>query len=179
MELLKLDGVYIAKTKFGEWEAKRAGFTWDKAAKAWKTTDPAKALELSAVTGLCYNLPHAPPPHHAEASEAWPTVKAGRYALANPTTGSLDFYQVERPATGKWAGWIFLKKMASDVLHRVYDKQVIKAVLDELAKNPLKQMALYGQTIGKCGHCSLTLTDPESRELGLGPICRKKLGYQE
>jgi hypothetical protein len=29
---------------------------------------------------------------------------------------------------------------------------------------------------GRCGHCGRTLTEPESIDLGIGPVCREKLG---
>lgn len=31
----------------------------------------------------------------------------------------------------------------------------------------------YGREIGRCGICNRTLTDEESRRIGIGPVCRK------
>ena len=35
--------------------------------------------------------------------------------------------------------------------------------------------ALYGQEIGRCGRCNRHLTDEESRRVGLGPECRRRM----
>lgn len=37
-----------------------------------------------------------------------------------------------------------------------------------------ESMILFGQKIGRCGHCGRQLTNQESREAGIGPICRDK-----
>jgi hypothetical protein len=33
----------------------------------------------------------------------------------------------------------------------------------------------YGKELGRCGVCDMPLTNEESRELGIGPVCRAKL----
>jgi hypothetical protein len=35
MQLLMDGTTYLAKTQYGEWAAKQAGFTWDKQRKVW------------------------------------------------------------------------------------------------------------------------------------------------
>lgn len=35
----------------------------------------------------------------------------------------------------------------------------------------------YGLELGECSVCGATLTNPESRELGIGPVCRKRFTW--
>lgn len=44
-------------------------------------------------------------------------------------------------------------------------------LLNEIAGDPEKYKALYGQRVGKCGHCNKRLTDAVSRARGIGPEC--------
>ena len=97
-------------------------------------------------------------------------VKAGHYAIE--FEGQLRFFQVETPDEGKWAGWTFVSEQASDDLWAVKGArktEVLNAIADDE-----DALARYGQELGICGACHRTLTDPESREIGLGPICRNK-----
>lgn len=45
-----------------------------------------------------------------------------------------------------------------------------------VAKDPYKYAKLFGTVYSCCGSCGAELTDPTSRELQLGPECRKKFG---
>jgi hypothetical protein len=106
-----------------------------------------------------------------------PDVPAGRYAVETDE-GHLAFYRVDRPTEGKWAGYTFVKVYASDELHRLPSRAAADGVLRKIAEvGPETAMKRYGQEIGSCGHCGRTLTDETSRELGIGPVCREKMGF--
>lgn len=45
-------------------------------------------------------------------------------------------------------------------------------------KNPLKYTQLFGEVHKCCGKCGAELTDQLSRELKLGPRCRKEFGFK-
>lgn len=45
-------------------------------------------------------------------------------------------------------------------------------------KNPLKYTQLFGEVHKCCGKCGAELTDQISRELKLGPRCRKEFGFK-
>lgn len=50
-----------------------------------------------------------------------------------------------------------------------------RIVLREIrAAGPEKSARLFGQKIGRCGRCGLTLTDEHSRAVGIGPTCEGK-----
>ena len=53
----------------------------------------------------------------------------------------------------------------------------VKAIVQILASDPYKYANLFGKHYACCGSCGAELTDPVSRELQLGPECRKKFGF--
>lgn len=106
-------------------------------------------------------------------------VPAGRYAVATEAgaINTLAFYKVDRPTEGRWAGKVFVKLMLSDNEERL-SFAASKAVLAKIAAVGAKEAsAAYGQEIGSCGVCSRTLTNDESRAIGIGPDCRAKMGW--
>ncbi|QOP65588.1 hypothetical protein SEA_SUIGENERIS_46 [Mycobacterium phage Suigeneris] len=106
-------------------------------------------------------------------------VPAGRYAVETEdgATNALAFYKVDRPTEGRWAGYVFVKLMVSDDEQRLSQKAG-QAVLQKIAAaGPAEASARYGHEIGECGVCGRTLTNDESRAYGIGPDCRKKLGW--
>ena len=46
MKLVRAHGHYDAISKYGEWQAKEAGFQWDRFSKVWWTKDDSRALAL-------------------------------------------------------------------------------------------------------------------------------------
>lgn len=49
-------------------------------------------------------------------------------------------------------------------------------IAEHLAKDPYRYVKIFGEHYSCCGSCGAELTDPVSRELQLGPECRKKFG---
>jgi hypothetical protein len=101
-------------------------------------------------------------------------LPAGRYAVCDPTDSVIKFFKFDRPTTGRWAGYSFLKVQASDDLYPVRDQAKKALILAEIAKDVKGAEQAYGQLLGRCYACGRTLTDATSRELGIGPECRKK-----
>ena len=102
-------------------------------------------------------------------------VPAGRYALVHPVRSIVEFFVVDKPEDGKWAGRTFVKQQASD------DKYPVKGarrseVLARIAEDPHAAMIRYGHELGRCGRCGRTLTDEVSRAMGIGPDCAEALG---
>lgn len=103
-------------------------------------------------------------------------VPAGRYAIETEdgATNGLAFYKVDRPTEGKWAGRVFVKLMVSDEEQRM-SWAATKSILAKIAQvGAAEASARYGHEIGECGVCGRTLTNDESRERGIGPICAAK-----
>lgn len=102
-------------------------------------------------------------------------VPAGRYAVED--NGTLKFYKVDVPgADSRWYGRTFVKVQASDNEYPVKGEGA-RRVLTLIARDPQAAMLRYGREIGSCGHCGRTLTNEESRERGIGPICAGKMGW--
>ena len=118
----------------------------------------------------------------ANAAAALPSaveVPAGRYAVATEAgaVNELAFYKVDRPTEGRWAGYVFVKLMVSDNEERL-SRAASKAVLAKIAAVGVKEAsARYGQEIGSCGVCGRTLTNDDSREIGIGPRCADSMGW--
>lgn len=54
------------------------------------------------------------------------------------------------------------------------DNQDAVEIMKIIATDPYKYARTFGQIYSCCGSCGAELTDPVSRELQLGPECRKK-----
>ncbi len=100
----------------------------------------------------------------------------GRYAVNDPSDEILKFYKVDIPKEGKYVGYLFLSVQASYELFSIKNSQHRYKILCEIAKDPIGAMMRYGREIGSCAICGRTLTDQESRDRGIGPICAGKMG---
>jgi hypothetical protein len=56
---------------------------------------------------------------------------------------------------------------------RTEAQKVITIIKDD----PALHSQLFGHVVGACGVCGSPLTDPESIELGIGPICAGKMAW--
>jgi len=94
----------------------------------------------------------------------------------------MTFIRIDKVEKGNWKGWVFVKGIAGPEEFRVgaqkpdgsYKGQW-EVLLAQINDDPRTTLARYGKEIGKCGICGLRLTDEVSRELGIGPICLRKL----
>lgn len=104
-----------------------------------------------------------------------PDVPEGYYAVASGGHNDLLFVRVDRPEKGKWAGRTFLKMVVGGHPDSpIRDFARVRSILDRIIDAGVEAAAqLYGQEIGRCSHCNRHLTDEISRQLGIGPTCRK------
>lgn len=107
------------------------------------------------------------------------TMPEGRYALQD-NDGVWSFFQVDKPTTGRWAGYTFIKRLIG--APGQYRKEPLQAtvrytILDRIEADPKQAMTDYGLHSGVCGMCSSPLSDPDSLARGLGPICAGKSGW--
>ncbi len=114
-------------------------------------------------------------------------IPAAYYATPSLTgNNDLDFWKVEKPETGKWDGYVFVKrvigghddaniprgskkKVKSQRIERVTQMAALQAIFDY---GPDKAHELFGTELKYCRVCGIHLTDELSRELGIGPVCR-------
>ncbi len=111
--------------------------------------------------------------NHLRDAEA--KVPEGHYAIG--PEDDIKFYQVDKPTDGRWRGYTFVRIQAGDVTYPIKSQQVRAYVLNEIAKNPRGAAVRYGKKIGRCGICHRTLTNPESRDAGIGPVYAEKVGW--
>jgi hypothetical protein len=103
-----------------------------------------------------------------------PDVAEGYYAVASATgSNDLDFYRVDRPTEGRWAGRVFVKRVIGGHADTPVRGKEAHEALVRIAVDADAAARLYGQEIGRCGRCNRHLTDDESRAYGIGPKCRQ------
>ena len=110
-------------------------------------------------------------------SEDLPDVPEGRYATPSLTgNNDYDFWKVDRPTSGKWDGFTFIKRVIGGQPDaQVRGKQKL-AVLQAIISYGIDEAhTLFGVHLGRCWKCGRHLTDETSRALGIGPECRSKL----
>jgi hypothetical protein len=130
---------------------------------------------MPAPTTAPVSMP-APTPAPAPTPTPYELPERGYYAVELPVGPNnamvWRFYRVtqkRKPYQGvkrfmrqsgdNWVGWI-------DAVERQMAAAIIKAA-------PALAMEAYGKLIGSCGCCGRSLTDPNSRALGIGPECIK------
>jgi hypothetical protein len=91
-----------------------------------------------------------------------------------PLTGDLLFIEVK-----EYMNNLYMRRLTGSVggftRHKVHSQDSI-VIMDIIAKDPYKYAKIFGQHYSCCGSCGAELTDPVSRDLQLGPECRKKFG---
>jgi hypothetical protein len=112
------------------------------------------------------------------------------YAAVDNDSGAITFLIIDRAADldrwkqpSRWAGWVFVKqqlgpnevKLGSQRPGESYSGQW-PSLIDKVLADPVAAVVRYGIELGVCGVCGKALTNQESREQGIGPVCRAKLG---
>lgn len=129
----------------------------------------------------CYG-PQAPRTAPGEIEKAiLEAIPSGRYLVGE------TYVTVDRPDKGRWAGFIFVKVSDSALdadprragmlnpnarVAKVDDQY--REVIATLVEDPKAAAIAFGHKVGRCCICSRTLTDPQSIEAGIGPICASK-----
>lgn len=117
-------------------------------------------------------------PRKSTGSNAW-TMPEGRYALQD--VDDWLFYQVDKPDKGRWAGYVFVKRLIGAPGHykqfNVRNAAERNDILRKIEDDPKQAMVDYGLQSSECGRCHSPLTVKESRERGLGPVCAGKMGW--
>jgi len=100
------------------------------------------------------------------ASRAFAAVPEGRYAV-DAEEGHTMFVKVVRYPSGAYVVML----QVSDDFTRM-GKPAARTVMGKIFAQGIKESAIrYGRELGVCGVCGRTLTNPESRAVGMGPKC--------
>lgn len=114
----------------------------------------------------------------------WNLIPASKYALVNER-GELEFYEVDSPKRGKWAGYKFVKRLyGAPGTWREVDLRgtagtgVLRRILTDKFSDLTGEKAgaeaaalRFARRFTVCAVCSSPLSDPISITRGLGPIC--------
>lgn len=86
--------------------------------------------------------------------------------------GDLIFLEVRQ-----YMGTLYMRQLQGSVGGFTRSKlttATVKALVAIIERDPYKYAKIFGVHHACCGSCGAELTDPKSRELQLGPECRKK-----
>lgn len=106
--------------------------------------------------------------------------------IKRPRLRLADFTFSRAPDTGKNAGSIYVKRGKEEYLGKVTAglfhptmacDAATSAKVIEVASDPHNAAKAYGNRTGSCSCCGRELTNKESIDLGIGPICREKFGW--
>lgn len=105
--------------------------------------------------------------------------------IKRPRLRLADFTFSRAPDTGKNAGSIYVKrkdeylgKVTAGLFHATSAADAeTRASVIEIASDPHNAAKAYGTRTGSCSCCGRELTNKESIDLGIGPVCREKFGW--
>lgn len=138
-----------------------------------KRDDAATAVDLSAIRDMfetAYSKGHKRPKYRAEGLVISRAPDSGRNA------GSL---YVKLDDDDEFAECEYQGKLTPDNMFRPVgsvDARTLEA-LNAIAANPAEAAVRYGRRTGQCSICARQLTNSESIDRGIGPICADKFGF--
>ena len=91
----------------------------------------------------------------------------------------------DAPANGQWPAAIFVKEGVTKIGRIVGGRYIAAPCTSEETKarvitacaDPAAAAKAYGLRFGSCSICGRELTNAESRERGIGPICAERFGF--
>ena len=66
--------------------------------------------------------------------------------------------------------------LAREVVAAAVGAEVEREIV-AVAADPLNAAIAYGKKYGKCSVCARTLTDEDSINRGIGPVCAERFGF--
>ena len=106
---------------------------------------------------------------------AVPTSELDIALIDTPLNGDLLFIEIR-----EYMGNLHMRRLTGSVggfTRWKVSNQDSVALAGIIAQDPYRYAKIFGQHYSCCGSCGAELTDPKSRELQLGPECRKKFGF--
>lgn len=160
----------LAHQVTGDGNAHLAAFT---DSHSGSVTTVAASAEIKRLKALVDSGAVNPPaPRRKEAATT--VAPAGRYAV--DLRGNSLLVEITKPSSGKWAGYTFVKTvpLVAEVAAEPVLGKLAVDVLKAIDENPRGCAGMYGRITGRCGQCHRRLSDPSSKELGVGPECMGK-----
>ena len=114
------------------------------------------------------------------------SVLSGYYAVPDGDT-RLKLRVTHPRKDSNWFGHTFVNDGGAYGSRQDFGRQApgehyvgdVQEQLAAILADPIEAQAAYGQLTGTCGTCGRHLEDKVSVEIGIGPVCRKKLGVSD
>jgi hypothetical protein len=149
------------------------------------------SLTPNMLAAVMRNVERAGQPAAAPPAASMPAVeeafaKAMGAGIKRPKMRLGGFTVSPAPATGQNAGAIYVKSDAGVYLGKIIGgafrrsrdcSNELESQVLEVAKDPKAAAIAYGKKYGVCSVCGRELSDPESVERGIGPICAERFGW--
>lgn len=112
--------------------------------------------------------------------------KAQDAGIARPKLRLGEFVFSPAPMTGKNPNAIYVKGADGTYLGKVAGGRLftvasvspaVEQDIVAVASDPLNSAIAYGKRYGKCSVCARTLTDEDSINRGIGPVCAERFGW--
>lgn len=113
-------------------------------------------------------------------------AKASSAGIARPKLRLGEFVFSPAPLTGKNPNAIYVKHSDGTYLGKVAGSRLftvasvspeVEGEIMAVASDPLNSAIAYGKRYGKCSVCARTLTDEDSINRGIGPVCASNYGW--
>lgn len=153
------------------------------------TEEDIRGMERRQVSELIDGLRKAPTkgakgPKPADKKGEWNDIPAGRYAIAfRSGTGPKPewrFFQVDK-GKKNWTGITFVKQLIGApgaYREQRLPKELASKMLGMIREETPRLASInYGKESKTCGVCSSPLSNQESLDYGIGPICRAKMEW--
>lgn len=152
--------------KFGAFaSAKQADF----AAKLVEWSKPREAAAVAVAAPTVVAMPEL-----ARAIKGFAKVTIGKVVFTRDTDGDRWVLWGEH-LVGRFESG-FVKLFARRISNLGLTNGAVADVLSTIEQDPAAAIIAHGKLTGICGCCGRTLTDPDSIEAGIGPVCAKKFG---
>lgn len=112
---------------------------------------------------------------------AFGDIPGGYFATPSATgRNDFDFWRVDRPEKGRWAGHAFVKRILGGGIGDEMRTVEISNMQQRLALVAIREVGveeagmLFARHLGRCTDCGRVLTDETSKFYGKGETCRNK-----
>jgi hypothetical protein len=145
--------------------------------------DTLTSKDASGVIATLLALPRTAAVKSNALREVLATIPKSRYAIGvtdligTSVTTNNDIVFVE---VREYRGTLYMRQLhgAPGSFNRSkLTVQQVKDLVSVIATDPYRYARAFGEHYTCCGSCGAELTDERSRELQLGPECRKKFGF--
>lgn len=105
------------------------------------------------------------------------TAQSASSATEEPEAGVYtDGDQMIRVYLGQNSGKMLAKRVQVESGEYVYEYlgQAVRFITAQFRRMTLAEIGALGHKTGNCAHCGRRLDDPESVDLGIGPVCAKR-----